>query len=471
MTYQTWITPKKGTDLHYTRTTFGPWADRVGALAYALTPFSVLLAQRESILSLVTGIPYQHFNFLHRWLGYIIFIQAFLHTLGWTLVEGYFYVPQPSTYREWLSQMYAIFGVIAMFILTLMVVMSTKTCIRWFGYEVFKISHWFLAVLYIGACWGHWDRLWCWMVAALILMCLDQLVRWFRILYIHYGGKTTGGGFRCAQAEVTLIGSADDLVARLEFDYEHRDPWYAGQHFHITFPSLSIWQSHPFTPSSLPNLRSRVQHHVYLIRIRKGQTAQLAALESGAKLPVILSGPYGKPLPSFGCQNVLTIGGGTGVTFTLPIMLEALRQQAKPMFAFDFIWLVRKSDDLLWLREELAHLKSLLSGNFNLTIKIFVTREAGRTLTEKVKSSQDSLDSSATEELLQDEPRFSVTYLADHHPAVGELFDDFVERARTAGGGMEVLGSGPEGISSDLRSEISQMKDKEPIDFYWDSRD
>ncbi|KAB8301011.1 hypothetical protein EYC80_002934 [Monilinia laxa] len=74
--YKTWITPVKKTNLFNTRTGLGGFSDRLGALAYALTPFTVLLSTRESVLSLATGIPYQSFNFLHRWLGRIIFIQA-----------------------------------------------------------------------------------------------------------------------------------------------------------------------------------------------------------------------------------------------------------------------------------------------------------------------------------------------------------------------------------------------------------
>lgn len=66
--YKTWITPIEDySGLHNTRTGLGGFSDRVGALAYALTPFSILLSNRESCLSLLTGIPYQHFNFLHRW--------------------------------------------------------------------------------------------------------------------------------------------------------------------------------------------------------------------------------------------------------------------------------------------------------------------------------------------------------------------------------------------------------------------
>lgn len=91
---KTWRTPaskvylEDDPDLMQTRSWLGPWADRLGTLAYALTPFSVMLSSRESILSLLTGIPYQSFNFLHRWLGWIIIIQSIIHTIGWTIIEG-----------------------------------------------------------------------------------------------------------------------------------------------------------------------------------------------------------------------------------------------------------------------------------------------------------------------------------------------------------------------------------------------
>lgn len=157
--YKTWVTPIAKTDLFNTRTGIGPWSDRIGALAYALTPFTIMLCMRESVLSIVTGIPYQHFNFLHRWLGRIIFVQSFLHTLGWTLVEARFYQPQPKVYVAFITQQYAMFGVVAMFFITWLTLFSTQWAIRKFGYEFFKASHWIIAVLYIAACWGHWVSL------------------------------------------------------------------------------------------------------------------------------------------------------------------------------------------------------------------------------------------------------------------------------------------------------------------------
>jgi hypothetical protein len=156
-----WITPVKGytPGLTQTRSSLGTWSDRVGTLAYALTPFSILLSSRESILSQLTGIPYQSFNFLHRWLGWIMFAQALLHTIGWTLVEVVFYQPQPIVANKWIKQLYMIWGCVAMILFSILVVLATPWGIRLTGYEFFRKSHYVLAMLYIGACYGHWDPL------------------------------------------------------------------------------------------------------------------------------------------------------------------------------------------------------------------------------------------------------------------------------------------------------------------------
>lgn len=92
-----------------------------------------------------------------------------------------------------MAEQHIVFGVVAMFLLTLMLALSTQTAIRWVGYEVFKITHWVIAVLFIGACWGDWDRLWCWMVPSLALMVIDQGIRVLRMMYIHLHGEIGGG--------------------------------------------------------------------------------------------------------------------------------------------------------------------------------------------------------------------------------------------------------------------------------------
>ena len=185
--YKTWLTPVKNTTLHNTRTGLGGFADRVGSLTYALTPLTILLRTRSSLLTLLTGIPYPSFTFLHRWLGRIIFIQSVLHTLSWTIIEGKLYQPQPSTYIGLIRERYIIWGIVAMTLLSILVVLSTRKAVAWIGYEAFGKMHYVVAAIYMGARWAHWSHLKCWMIASLGIWEMDRGLRFLRTLLIHVG--------------------------------------------------------------------------------------------------------------------------------------------------------------------------------------------------------------------------------------------------------------------------------------------
>lgn len=365
-----------------------------------------------------------------------------------------------------------------MALITFLTVFSTQWAIRKTGYEFFKAAHWVSAVLYIAACWGHWDKLWCWMVPSLALIVVDQSVRFVRMVYIHRNVNRHASGFQCAQADMKVLRDENGTVIRMDFDLEHRRPWEAGQHFYLTFPGLSLWQSHPFTVASAPEINSRMQHHTYLLRVRDGQTKKLAEM-GDVTVPTILTGPYGHGFPRYECQHLLAIAGGTGVTFTLPIIFEAIQQFVNKRAVLDFVWVVRKSEDLLWLSTELAHLKELLNEAAGLRISIYISRES---MSEKTRvkerenvleSSISSLSSNELDDLLAvQDPRFSVTFLRDHHPSVSDMLVDFQERVENVGGLAEIVGSGPEAMGSDLRAAVSKAQARNgELKFYWDSRE
>lgn len=179
-----------------TRSGLGGFSDRVGVLAYALTPLTVALSTRDNMLSILTGIPYQHFNFLHRWTGRIIFVQSFIHTLGWTVIEGKLYQPQPQVYEEWIVQLYMVFGIIAQILITFLYIFSIKRVVQWTGHEFFRKTHYIAGILYLGACWGHWDKLACWMIASIGIVFLDRGCRLLRIALIHFGFKDGSKGLK-----------------------------------------------------------------------------------------------------------------------------------------------------------------------------------------------------------------------------------------------------------------------------------
>ena len=365
--YRTWVTPVKNMPGTYnTRTTLGPWSDRIGVWAYALTPLSILLAQRESLLAQLTGIPYHHFNFLHRWLGHIIFAQSLLHTIGWVIVEVKLYQPQPKVAVEWIKQGYMIWGCVAMLVLLLMWGLALPVSQRLFGYEFFRKAHWVLAMVFIGGCIGHWKQLECFMIPSILLWVVDRFARLVRTGLIHYRITPEGKGmFASIPARVTHFG--DDVV-RLDLDDPNpaASEWQVGQHFYLTFAAGSIWQSHPFTPLSLPGTRQS-----YIVRAKRGESKKLVQFQTETT-PIILTGPYGANVLSDvdAHTNVLAIAGGTGVSFVLPVLLRLAL--SKSHARIKLIWIVRHAADRDWVAAELDVLAKSVN---NIEVVIHTTRE------------------------------------------------------------------------------------------------
>ena len=55
-------------------------------------------------------------------------------------------------------------------------------------------------------------------------------------------------------------------------------------------------------------------------------------------------------------SNILAISGGTGITYTLPLLMKALTD-ASPARNIELVWTVRHLENLAWIASELAYLK------------------------------------------------------------------------------------------------------------------
>lgn len=488
--YGKWITPvKKYPGSFNTRTSLGPWSDRIGVLAYALTPLSIMLSSRESILSLATGLPYQSFNFLHRWLGYVIFVQSALHTIGWCVIEIRLYQPQPVVALQLVTELYMIWGIVAMALLLALVVLSTPWAIRLTGYEFFRKAHYILAMVYIGACWAHWEKLKVFLLPGLIVWFIDRGIRLARTALLHYNFLPSGYmGFRAAPADITFF--EDDKygdVVRLDFDHPH-DAWDIGQHFYLTFPESSIWQSHPFTPLSLPVYGADTQRHSYIFRAKKGETKKIAALSAtraarhssphdpltaSARLSVVLCGPYGertmRDVPA--SSNLLCIAGGTGITYVLPVLLEAATRPQHQDRHMSLVWVVRHRNDIDWVAPELEVLKRKCP-NLRARIHIYVTRAGEVEHVARMTRSEKAVPNACAEEIepvstFESEAASVSSALSVHGVSKAELGLDHIQArpdlaalvpafvADTVRGRTDVFASGPGGMISDLRSVIA----------------
>lgn len=474
LTYNMWKTPVKNMPgVYNTRTTLGPWSNRVGVIAYALTPLSVMLASRESLLSVITGVPYQHFNFLHRWVGYIIIVQSVLHTIGWTVTMAKLYQPQPVTGREWIEQLYMIWGLVALILVLMLYAFSLPIVIRRTGYEFFRKSHYVLAMVYCGACIAHWEKLHCFLTPAIVLWFIDRFIRLGRTYLIHRKaiGKDSGF-FHPAQASATLFpNSAEGDIVRLDFEQPGR-AWNVGQHFYLCFTDGSIWQSHPLTPLNAPLTVDGVTSHSYVFRAKSGETRNIAELlkarsQKGESLttPVILTGPYGESLmESHGSdENILCVAGGTGITYALPIVLATVRAGIKPDRKLEVIWFVRHATDVEWIRPELHTLEAAAEG-VDLTIRVFATRDSEaasdlNTTSSSDEKGKDEIKGQTTasfqdRQILTVKPASSIQTAGDsRHPDVRPLVEGFLEK--TIAGPTTVIASGPGAMMSELRRVIA----------------
>lgn len=482
MTYQTWVTPVKASPgVNNTRTTLGPFADRIGVLAYALTPLSVLLASRESLLSAITGIPYQSFMFLHRWVGYIILIQSTVHTIGWVIVEARLYQPQPTVWTEFVGQLYIQWGFVAFGLLILLWIFATPWGIRLTGYEFFRKAHYVLAMVYIGAIIGHWMQLQCFLVPGILLWFFDRVGRGVRTALLHYRWVPAKErwGFESARARITLFEDKDSGdVVRLDFDHVQQ-PWAVGQHFYLCFTESSVWQSHPMTPLSLPlpdGEKAGAVRHSYVIRAKGGETRKLAEIAAkkiaaaGTADPttsVVMQGPYGVDMIAGVTPetNILCVAGGTGITFVLPVLLKLVRERPVPGRKIELVWAVRRDADAAWVAEEMEYIREA-GCSHGLDVNVYVTREK-----EHHRSQQGA--AAATGEKKLESSASSATKagggcdcndVTHHHPAnievpsarrphLDEIVKGFV--GSVARGPTTVYASGPGGMIGDLRAAVA----------------
>ena len=473
--YNTWVTPvSKMPGVYNTRASIGPWSDRVGVLAYALLPLSIMLSSRESLLSLITGLPYQSFNFLHRWLGYIIFVQSALHTIGWCVVEIRLYQPQPSVGIEWVTQTYIVWGIVAMILLLLLFTLSTPWGIRLTGYETFRKAHYVLAMVFIGACWGHWEQLKCFLLPSLIFWFLDRGARLIRTALLHYHPDESGTlGFNAVDATITRYADMESSdVIRLDMD-NIQEPWAIGQHYYLCFTQGSIWQSHPFTPLNAPVITKGRVRHSYILRAKKGETKKIVDLAATgiSSTPVILTGPYGEDITRTLTPdtNIMCVAGGTGITYVLPVLLELARQSPSPCRNMELIWAVRHTSNTDWISEELDILQRAKKV-MNLKIRIFATRDLSTDSSPATKgtisfSVADETGACEVSPAPSESPscRFKKEATVENlggelekgstHPDLHKLIPAFLEEV--VKGPTTVFVSGPGGMVSDVRGIVA----------------
>ncbi|KAI0321845.1 FAD-binding domain-containing protein [Amylostereum chailletii] len=344
------------------------WEDRAAHFASSNLSLVVALAGKNNLISFLTGVGHEKLNVLHRAAARTCLILLWMHAAG-HVASG---LPEIFDFRHsWMR-----WGVTGLIAFTLATVLSIRP-IRQMAFEFFLVSHIILiAIFLVGGVLhtrevGFDDYIW----PALVVWSSDRFIRLGRILWNNKLWK--GSSQKYCQASVESL-SEDTIRLRLQRSFT----WRPGQHAYITLPTVSDipTEAHPFTISSIPGSEIEGDHAIeFLIRAREGFTARLRehAVKMGScTVPVFVDGPYGCPPDLRSFTTCILLAGGSGVSYTLPLLMETVRAASVGKSATRrvvFVWAVRDASHLTWISNILADTLAAAPASLSIEPRIYVT--------------------------------------------------------------------------------------------------
>ena len=312
-------------------------ADRAGVLCLANIPLLILYAGRNNILLWLTNWSHGTFLLLHRWVAWMLTIQASIHAVLYTrmyIPGGYFATESKAPYWIW--------GTVAVLCMSILLFTSIHP-IRQRVYEVFLAWHQIMAIFVLVGVYWHimilYNREWGyinWIYTGIAVWGFERAMRLLRLA--RNGIKT---------ARVTII---DDEYLRVDIENTS-----GGGHAYLYFPTLTwrVWENHPFSVASAVLPASDEDQHnttlsdkdieklgslasssdsdsderryhsptkvglTFLLRTKLGVTAKLG---KHTTLPVLVENAYGPHGDLSEYSRLICIAGGVGVTACVPYL-------------------------------------------------------------------------------------------------------------------------------------------------------
>lgn len=254
--------------------------------------------------------------------------------------------------------------------------------------------------------------------------CFNALVSWplmhaavvvlgTAMLYRFLVTAVQTAGFLKPQQAIVEVIEEGALRIRVTVD-SSKIKWEGGQYFFVRFtsPSFYPWQTHPFTVANLvsgcsspstfhqgsdlekqesrestPSQPSPDANFVhFVLRPYSGLTRRLfnrASSASGSlNLSVLLDGPYSSGAAELvavsSSDRTLVVAGGTGLSFALPLVLEAMSGSSTTapsarLQAVDVAWAVRHVLCVEWYRSLIDQTRAIASArgiDFRLTLYV-----------------------------------------------------------------------------------------------------
>mmetsp|Transcript_19262 Transcript_19262/g.28690 ORF Transcript_19262/g.28690 Transcript_19262/m.28690 type:complete len:498 (-) Transcript_19262:62-1555(-) len=324
----------------------GSGSDYGDACIY-MSALILLPVSRNSIFTVLTGVPFERLIKYHRWISYYTLVPYILHGV----LEG-----------GWVDDWTDLTGTITLACLGFLVLTSLEFIRRRF-YEVFYVLHFSFIGLVIFAVL-HTGKAAAAFAPGLVLWGIDILLRLLNMR-------------KTVQARITLLPE-DMVLVEVPKNDETRtvlSKYKPGQHCYLNVPSISALQSHPFSMSSAPHEKSATFH----IKNLGNWTNKLQQRTDRKELITTrIDGPYGRTtVPYKRYRGLVLVGGGTGFTPMLSILKDfhyrkchKLRANAEHIEVF---WVCRSTNALNgWFRQDLQTL--IDQTDVPMEIHCYVTR-------------------------------------------------------------------------------------------------
>ncbi|KAJ7266988.1 ferric reductase NAD binding domain-containing protein [Mycena haematopus] len=461
------------------------YANRAALIAATQLPLLVALGTKNNILTLLTGISFEKLNILHRIAARVLCVLLWVHAAGHEGIHS-----GPAGNIKSLEEPWFRCGILAISSLTLLCLFSVKP-LRSRAYEFFLISHFFMALIFLGAAYYHANNtgLGYYIWPSLLVWGLDRFLRFIRIFVVNGGYLTllntkTSSSLR---AKIEVISPQFLRVTVRRPDYFR---WSPGQLAYLSIPSVSAmpWEAHPFTIASIGGSIPRAKEIpsredsssekgdsvvsevvavedlppsgynkrlVFLLRVHDGFTRRLLhAADSPTALDhtfnAYIDGPYCSPPSIRGFGTVLLFGGGSGISFIFPLLLDVIKGAntgTNPTCRkVVMIWAIRHQEQINAISDDL--LRALDGASDSLLIDICIHVSASIQNSEgDAEESEGSVSFSESTKLL-DVPHVRVL---SGRPDVKAIIKSEIAEAS---GSMSVNVCGTAGLADAVRSAL-----------------
>ncbi|CAK7203423.1 hypothetical protein SEUCBS139899_006157 [Sporothrix eucalyptigena] len=431
--------------------------NRSGVLSVVNMVPLFLLAGRNNPLIPMLGMSFDTFNLLHRWFGRIAILEALMHTLAF-LIPIAVAKNWAAAFETAISVRYIMFGLIAV-IAFLFIGIQAMSPLRHAFYETFKILHILAAAVAVMGVWYHLKLKnlpqIVYLYGVVALWAFDRLARFLRVMYHNVGH----GGTK------TLVEALPGNAVRVTVTMARTWNFKPGQHAYLYFPSVGLWQSHPFSVAwseeaeSLDSeklamnrqdvLAMRKTSMSFVIRGRTGMTAKL--FKKAAESPdgryltnCLVEGPYGGLHQMHSYGTVMLFAGGVGVTQAVPHVRDLVVGYANGTVAarkIVLVWIIQSPEHLEWIRPWMTEILAMDKRRDVLRIMLFVSRP---------RSTKEIHSPSATVQMFPGRPNIDTLLGIEMENQVGTL-------------GVSVCGPGA--LSDEVRRAVRQRQYQGAIEF------